>query len=262
MKRLTVIDLDSIVYVIAYRHKDEEGVMAAIIVQDEVKETIDTIVSKTEAEAYAGFYQKEGHTNFRKEFYPEYKAHRPPTPEYVKYWRPYIHEVFNSYKGVTGLEVIESDDALSIYYYKYMLEYQMTFAHNDKDLNCIPGRHCNLKGENFKEVKVDQGDYIFKCQVLAGDSTDNIKGVPGVGKVWAAKHMDKHVSVFKAFRAAYKKAKLPDWIRNCYLNYHLIRLLHSIDELKQFTDKKEVDIFNTIDCFEYDQVDHTGLQDW
>lgn len=278
MNRLTVIDLDSIVYIIAYRYMDKENCLTnAISVRQETHEYIEDILSKTEAECYAGFYQKENHRNFRKDFYPEYKANRPPTPDFIKIWRSVIHEAFLDYNGITGLEVIESDDALSLFYYRYNSEYSMTFTHRDKDLKCIPGKHYKfgqiMPGEQrFTSVTIDEGDLFFKSQVLSGDSSDNIPGIFKVGPKGGVKFVNNNDgSVFKAFRQAYKKRaidltgknepKRDSWIVNCHLNYHLIRLLHNLEELKKFTDRKEVDIFN-IDCFEYGQKDYTELSDW
>ncbi len=248
MKRLTLIDLDSIVYIVAYQNKDNDN---TIIVEDTVNSFITEIIDNTEAEAYAGYYQKKGHTNFRLNIFPGYKAKRPETPDYITKWRPLIHTVFKSYPGFTGLEIIESDDALSIMYYKYKDNYNITVAHIDKDLNCIPGNHYKYTTKSKYKLNENEAKLQFCTQVLAGDSSDSIPSIPGVGPAKARKYLSKNKTLATAYKQAAKAKKVVRWIELYYQTYHCIRLLHTIDELKQFTFNEEVDIFN-IDEFDYD----------
>ena len=125
MKRLTVIDLDSIIYLIAYNNQEEK---LAVVVEQNVETFIKDILTTTEAEAYTGFYQKSGHKNYRKDFFPGYKSNRPEKPDFINQWGKVIMDKFETYPGVVGLEVIESDDALSIFATKYKDEYEVTFA--------------------------------------------------------------------------------------------------------------------------------------
>lgn len=251
MSRLTVIDMDSIVYVVAYRNKDER---LSMIVRGETRKFIDEILTKTEAEAYAGFFQKEGHRNYRHDVYPEYKANRPETPDYIIDLRPIIHETFLEYKGMTGLEVIESDDALSIFATTYGKsdEFDITYARVDKDLACIPGRHYNYNKKKFTTITKNEADFFARCQILSGDSGDNIPGVPGIGPAKAKGYIEKYVSPFKAYKAAAKDKKQDTWIRNLYRDYSCVHLLNRMSELKKYTDREEVDIFN-IDTLSYDE---------
>lgn len=64
----------------------------------------------------------------------------------------------------------------------------------DKDMNQIAGKHFNWAiirlGTIVREAKIydvspEEGDRFFWTQCLVGDPTDNIKGVPGIGKVKA-----------------------------------------------------------------------------
>jgi len=248
MKRLTLIDLDSIVYIIAYQNKDSNN---ALIVQDAVASFIQEILDKTEAEAYAGYYQKKGHRNFRNGVFPGYKAKRPETPEYIIKWRKEIHDVFDSYLGFTGLKVIESDDALSIMYYKYKDKYDITVAHIDKDLNCIPGNHYKYTAKSKYKLNDSEAKLQFCIQVIAGDSSDSIPSIPGVGPAKARKYLNTNKTLATAYKQAAKDKKVIRWIELYYQTYHCIRLLHTMAELKQFTSNEEVNIFN-IDEFDYD----------
>lgn len=51
----------------------------------------------------------------------------------------------------------------------------------DKDLNCIPGSHYNWIKEELYEVSEIEADANFYCQVITGDTTDNILGLYGLG---------------------------------------------------------------------------------
>lgn len=249
MKRLTVIDLDSIIYLIAYNNRDERLPM---VIEQNVESFIKDILTATEAEAYSGFYQKSGHKNYRKEFFPGYKANRPEKPDFIALWGQVIMDKFESYQGFTGLTVIESDDALSIFSTKYKDLYEITFAHIDKDLKCIPGLHYNYKsGEKYSMTT--QASAIFAIeQVIMGDSGDGIPGVKGVGKVGAKKFVEKYKTLEAAYGAASITKGIIHWKDNFYRDYNSVNLLDTIEELKQFTDREEVNIF-VIDEMEYEE---------
>ena len=62
----------------------------------------------------------------------------------------------------------------------------------DKDLMTCPGWFWNPEKMDFPRlVSVETADYCFHKQWLMGDSTDNIPGIPKVGKVKATKLLDK-----------------------------------------------------------------------
>jgi len=243
VKRLTIIDLDSIIYVVAYQERDAgNDYFSELTVRGKVESFIEDIVEETSAECLLGFYQLQGHKNFRYAVHPEYKAKRPEAPDFIKKWRPIIHDTFANTPGVFGLKVIESDDAMSIAAREYRGDYFITLAHIDKDLDSIYGLHYNYNKKKFYEKTAEESEFFFKCQVLAGDvSTDNIPGVPGIGLKTAAKYVNLADSVVIAYKIASIKKKVETWRRNFYRDYHCIRLLHDIEELKQFSDIKEVE---------------------
>ena len=79
-------------------------------------------------------------------------------------------------------ENIEADDLLGINQTAHTV-----ICSNDKDLMMIPGAHFNfaLKEEDERDPHEWQdligADQCFFTQLIAGDSTDNIQGVPSIG---------------------------------------------------------------------------------
>ena len=57
----------------------------------------------------------------------------------------------------------------------------------DKDLNQIPGQHYNFTENKQFYISPEDALYYFYSQLITGDSTDNIVGLPGKGEVFASK---------------------------------------------------------------------------
>lgn len=77
----------------------------------------------------------------------------------------------------------------------------------DKDLDNIPGYHYNWRKENLYYIDLDEADRKFWKQVIIGDTTDNIRGLPGCGPVFADNLLaDKQgwVEYYDAVLSAYK----------------------------------------------------------
>lgn len=133
-----------------------------------------------------------GETNFRDELFPDYKKNREGTrkPHHITTVRKWLEK---NYETVTA-EGMEVDDCLGIAQCAADDNTTVIISH-DKDLDMIPGWHVRLKrgGEHDKYYITDEeGMYKFYCQVLTGDSTDNIKGLAKVGPKTAAKILSGH----------------------------------------------------------------------
>jgi hypothetical protein len=132
-----------------------------------------------------------GPTNFRDEIATirPYKGNRDEThkPTHGPAIIEYLHKKYN----VVVSENEEADDIVSYSHYRMWLDDDMStvIASTDKDLDMIPGLHYNFIKEESYYVTPDEGMKFFYTQLLTGDSTDNIPGVPKVGKVRAAKYL-------------------------------------------------------------------------
>lgn len=191
--RRALIDADSIIYIIAWNHKDSS--------EDAVKESCDIflrdILLLSGCDEYIGsFSSKE---NFRYELYKltPYKGERPEKPEWVIQWEKVIKDHFINKHGFVQPDNVEADDvvaAMALICLNNGVDY--VICSPDKDLRQIPGIFYNFakQGEGqpvTTKVSGTEARRNFWMQVLTGDTTDNIKGVPGTGEVKAAKLLDE-----------------------------------------------------------------------
>jgi 5'-3' exonuclease len=167
-----------------------------------VEEMIDKTMAETGADEFSIFLS--GDNNFRYQIYPEYKATRNPVkPQFLKGVKDYLIE---KYKAVVS-DGCEADDLLGI---EQCWNADMNGHPNgtiicsiDKDLRMIPGNHYSfeIRGRSSKGtewvrpmerayVEPFEGLKRFYTQLLTGDSTDNIKGAVGVGKVGASRLLE------------------------------------------------------------------------
>lgn len=102
-----------------------------------------------------------------------YKGNRPTRkPEYSE--KILEHMILN-YDCLIG-DNVEADDVMG-----YMQDTDSVIATIDKDLDMIPGEHYNFdKQETYFQDLLSADEWFF-VQLLAGDRTDNIKGIPQVG---------------------------------------------------------------------------------
>ena len=143
--------------------------------------------------------------NFRKDIYPEYKAHRnafekPALLEDVKKYAAYKYNVVEKLR-------IEADDVLGIYATDPNIDAVIWSI--DKDLMQIPGSH--LVNGNVISVSKEDGELFFFKQVLTGDRVDNYKGCPGIGPKKADKILDGDIgSAWQRIVETYEKVRLTE----------------------------------------------------
>ena len=170
-----------------------------------VEEMIDKTLAETGATEFSIFLS--GDNNFRYQIYPEYKATRSKIkPRFLKEVKDYLIE---KYKAITS-DGCEADDLLGIEQCAATEQndgcafaiYNVSptiICSLDKDLRMIPGMHYSFEingvsslGKSWTRpmeivnVEAFEGLKRFYTQLLTGDSTDNIKGAAGIGKVKAA----------------------------------------------------------------------------
>ncbi|MDO9707559.1 DNA polymerase I [Paracraurococcus lichenis] len=138
-----------------------------------------------------------GRVTFRSDLYPDYKAHRPdPPPELVPQFA-LIREATEAF-GVACVERegFEADDMIAAYAKRFVEEGgEVTIVSSDKDLMQLvrPGVQMldPIKQKPIREAEVVEKfgvppAKVVDVQALAGDPTDNVPGVPGIGIKTAA----------------------------------------------------------------------------
>lgn len=184
-------------------HKNEVVEPLAHAIQA-LKTSIDAIVRDSGGKDFDIYLTGEG--NFRDKIatIQPYKGNRDPEnkPFYYKELREFLVE---HYLAIV-VDGMEADDALGIH--QSTSDPGSTIICSlDKDLDMIPGWHYNwVKG--FKYYVNDTMAFrAFYTQLLTGDITDNVRGVPGIGPVKAAKILegaDDEEKMFNACSEAYK----------------------------------------------------------
>ena len=140
---------------------------------------------------------------FRSEIYKEYKANRPPPPEDLIPQFSLIRDATRAF-GLpqAELEGYEADDLIATYARQAAdAGNRVTIVSSDKDLMQLVDDNISMmdpmKGTpiSYPEVEKRFGvkpDKVIDIQSLAGDSTDNVPGVPGIGVKTAALLIDEY----------------------------------------------------------------------
>lgn len=136
---------------------------------------------------------------FRNDFFPEYKAHRPPAPEDLVPQFPLTRAATRAF-SILGIEQkgFEADDLIATYAIQAKNSGgRTTIVSTDKDLMQLVSEDGTIRmfdsmknrwigpDEVFEKFAVTP-DKVIEVQSLAGDSVDNIPGVPGIGIKTAA----------------------------------------------------------------------------
>lgn len=144
--------------------------------------------------------------NFRNDIYPEYKANRDETPEDLIPQFPLVRKATEALDiPALELEGYEADDLIAAYT-KHALAAgkKVVIVSSDKDLMQLirPGVRMldPMKNKFIGEAEVMEKfgvtpNKVVDIQALAGDSTDNIPGVPGIGVKTAAQLIDEYGSL-------------------------------------------------------------------
>ena len=128
---------------------------------------------------------------------PNYKAHRPPAPEELVPQFPLIRDATRAFNlPCIEKENFEADDIIATYTRLARdAGARVTVISSDKDLMQLVGEtvtmYDGLKGRRIGVAEVAEKfgvapDRVIDVQALAGDPTDNVPGVPGIGIKTAA----------------------------------------------------------------------------
>jgi DNA polymerase-1 len=134
---------------------------------------------------------------FRNDIYPEYKANRPAPPEDLVPQFGLIRDAVRAF-NVPCIEMpgFEADDIIATYAKDAARKGDIvTIVSSDKDLMQLVDETVSLY-DTMKEKRIGREgvferfgvppEKVVEVQALAGDSTDNVPGIPGIGVKTAA----------------------------------------------------------------------------
>ncbi|MEM1197911.1 MAG: 5'-3' exonuclease H3TH domain-containing protein, partial [Pseudomonadota bacterium] len=136
-------------------------------------------------------------SSFRNDLYSEYKANRPEPPEDLRPQFGLIREAVRAFNvPAIEMEGYEADDLIATYA-RQAAEAGATvrIISSDKDLMQLVNDKVHML-DTMKDKQIDASgvvekfgvgpDKVIDVQALAGDSVDNVPGVPGIGIKTAA----------------------------------------------------------------------------
>ncbi|VFP85026.1 DNA polymerase I [Buchnera aphidicola (Cinara splendens)] len=219
-------------------------------------------------------------TTFRHQLYNKYKTHRKPMPSNLKKQIRPLKKIIQSLGiPVINIKNVEADDIIGSLSKKFTKKKYYVFIYSaDKDLTQLVNKKVSIIPGNFitevlneKHVYKKYGvhaKYIADFLGLTGDSSDNIPGVPGIGKKTAAVLLKNFSSISDIYKNINYVAYLP--IRNiknitsslkknkkkAFLSYRLTKIDQNIyiKNISSYLKKNNTDIPLLLKYFKYYQL--------
>tara|TARA_B100000579_G_scaffold351325_1_gene305341 strand:- start:173 stop:2968 length:2796 start_codon:yes stop_codon:yes gene_type:complete len=182
---------------------------------------------------------------FRNEIYPEYKANRSEAPEDLIPQFPVIRKATSAF-SIPFVELLgyEADDLIASYTEEAQKHnMKVTIVSSDKDLMQLVSDNVSMldtmKGRVFKKEDVFDkfGVYpekVIDVQSLAGDSVDNIPGIPGIGIKTAALLINEYGDLDGLFENSEKikqkkrRENIIEFENQAYLSKKLVTLKNDV----------------------------------
>ncbi len=160
------------------------------------------LMDDTDADHVAVIFDA-GRKTFRNDIYPDYKANRPDPPEDLIPQFELIREATRAFNlPCEDMAGFEADDLIATYARAAAAEgAEVTIMTSDKDLMQLvdgditmidPIRNRPIGADEVFEKFGVAPDKVVEVQALAGDATDNVPGVPGIGIKTAAELINQY----------------------------------------------------------------------
>ena len=150
---------------------------------------------------------------FRNEIYSDYKANRSEAPEDLAPQFEYIRKSVLAF-NLPSVDLVnyEADDLIATYVDQILEKgAKVTIVSSDKDLMQLykkdvrifdPMKNKFISEEDIKNKFGVDSSKVIDVQALAGDSSDNVPGVPGIGVKTAAELINKYGNLEKLLKSA------------------------------------------------------------
>ena len=152
---------------------------------------------------------------FRNEIYTEYKANRTEAPDDLAPQFEYIRKSVLAF-NLPSVDLInyEADDLIATYVDQILKKgAKVTIVSSDKDLMQLykkdvrifdPMKNKFISEEDIQKKFGVDSSKVIDVQALAGDSSDNVPGVPGIGVKTAAELINKYGNLEKLLKSAHE----------------------------------------------------------
>jgi len=203
---------------------------------------IDDLSHTGKATHFAVIFDASG-KSFRNEIYSDYKANRPPAPEDLVPQFPLFRDAVRAF-GVPCVEMqgYEADDLIATYAEQARQQgHKVVIVSSDKDLMQLvddnvsmldPMKNRPIGIPEVREKFFVAPEKVIDIQALAGDSTDNVPGVPGIGVKTAAQLIDEYGDLDSLLARA-EEIKQPKRRQNLMENANLARISRDLVTLKR-----------------------------
>src|SRR4029077_13928093 len=179
---------------------------------------------------------------FRNQIYDKYKANHPAPPDDLIQQFPLIREAAKAFNlTVCELDGYEADDLIATYA-RLAVEAggTCTIVSSDKDLMQLIRPGVDMM-DPMKQRKIGPAevmekfgvtpDKVVDVQALAGDSTDNVPGAPGIGVKTAAQLLNEYGDLETLLKRA-GEIKQPKRRESLEQNAELIRISKKLVQLR------------------------------
>ena len=216
------------------------------------------LIAETKTDSLAVIFDTASKT-FRNEIYKEYKANRSEAPEDLVPQFSLIREATKAF-NIPYIELAgyEADDIIATYASQASSEgWKVDIISSDKDLMQLVKDNVKMidpmkmitidKEQVFKKFGV-YPDRVIDVQALAGDSTDNIPGVPGIGIKTAAELINHYGDLESLLTRAHeikqpkRKENLVNFADLARISMKLVTLSDDVKEIEDFKKFKRQDI--------------------
>ena len=153
--------------------------------------------------------------NFRNEIYKDYKANRSDAPDDLIPQFDFIRKSVIAF-NLPSVELInyEADDLIATYTEQILkIGAKVTIVSSDKDLMQLFNKNVRIYDPMKNKFLVEEdvikkfgvkSDKVIDVQSLAGDTSDNVPGVPGIGVKTAAELINKYGNLEKLLSKAHE----------------------------------------------------------
>ena len=218
---------------------------------------INKLINQTDADLVAVIFDK-ARRNFRNEIYPAYKANRDDAPENLIPQFKLIRQACKAYNiPMVEMDNYEADDLIATY--AKMADdmgAEVSIISSDKDLMQLVNDNITMF-DAMKNITIDRervfekfGVYpeqVVDVQSLAGDSSDNIPGVAGIGIKTASQLIEEFGDLENLLANAHtikqnkRRQNLIDYADDARMSKKLVTLKNDVPievGLEHFTRKK------------------------